>query len=246
MKTEESNESAPADSLSKHSGGARWLMRLAGVFLLVVAVAVGLLAGSFLRFSRDVIELTPPKSLAKADGIVVLTGGSRRIDRAIELLDNGTAAHLLISGVNPSTTGSQIQRLTKAEPALFECCVDIGHDAIDTIGNANEAALWVRKHGYRNVIVVTSNYHMPRSLLELRRVDPQTNFVPYPVVTLELTHLRWLQEPGALRMLAAEYVKYLGARLHLSRGTHSRDGLRSSNGGIATGQAAASGQLKGD
>ena len=246
MNTEQSGESVSSDPPQKHGGGVRWLVRLAGLILLLVAVAVGLVAGSFLRFSRDVIELAPPGTLAKADGIVVLTGGSQRIDRAVELLASGTAAHLLISGVNPSTTGSQIQRLTRAEPALFECCVDIGHDAIDTIGNANEAALWVRKNGYRDVIVVTSNYHMPRSLLELRRVDPQTNFIPYPVVIRDLTHLRWMQEPGIMRILAAEYAKYLGARLHLSRGTHSRDGLRSSNRDVAAGRTAKSEQLKGD
>ncbi|MEX3011427.1 YdcF family protein [Hoeflea sp. TYP-13] len=228
MNTEPTGESAPADSPKKHSGGARWLKRLAGVFLLVLALAVGLFVGSFLRFSRDVIHLEPPRKLAQADGIVVLTGGSKRIDRAVELLDRGTAGRLLISGVYPATTSGQIQRLTQAEPALFECCVDIGHDALDTIGNANEAALWVQKNGYRNVIVVTSNYHMPRSLMELRRVDEATNYIPYPVVATDLRHLQWLQQPAAIRMLAAEYVKYLAARLRLNFGRTTSDGLRSS------------------
>ncbi|WP_169054170.1 YdcF family protein [Nitratireductor sp. XY-223] len=228
MNTDPTGESAVAESPKKHSGGARWLGRLAGIFLLVLALAVGLFAGSFLRFSRDVIELVPPRKLAEADGIVVLTGGRQRIERALDLLDGGTAGRLLISGVNPATTSRQIQTLTDSEPALFECCVDIGHDAIDTIGNANEAALWVREHGYSNIIVVTSNYHMPRSLMELRRVDPDTNFIPYPVVTTDLRNLQWLQKPAALRMLAAEYVKYLAARYRLRPGSGVRNGLRSS------------------
>ncbi|WP_419906684.1 YdcF family protein [Hoeflea sp.] len=229
MNTDQTGESATTESPKEHSGGARWLGRLAGLFLLVLALAVGLLAGSFLRFARDVIELVPPRNLAEADGIVVLTGGRQRIERALELLDDGTAERLLISGVNPATTGQQIQTLTDTEPALFECCVDIGHDAIDTIGNANEAASWVQQHGYSDVIVVTSNYHMPRSLIELQRVDDDTNFIPYPVVSTDLSNLQWLQKPAALRMLAAEYVKYLAARYRLAPGAGTRNGLRSSN-----------------
>lgn len=228
MNTDPTGDSATTEPPKKHSGGARWLGRLAGLILLVLALAVGLFAGSFLRFSRDIIELEPPRTIARADGIVVLTGGRQRIERALELLDEGTADHLLISGVNPATTSRQIQTLTHSEPTLFECCVDIGHDAIDTIGNANEAALWVKEHGYGDVIVVTSNYHMPRSLLELRRVDPGTNFIPYPVVTTDLRNLQWLQHPASLRMLAAEYLKYLAARYRLTPGGGARDGLRSS------------------
>ena len=216
MNTEESGESPVVDSPRKHSGGARWLIRLVAVFLLILALGIGLFAGSFLRFSRDVIHLEPPVNLAKADGIVVLTGGSQRIDRAVELLDSGQAERLLISGVYPATTAGQLQRLTQAEPALFECCVDIDHDALDTIGNAEETAAWIGKHGYDDVIVVTSNYHMPRSLLLLRRVDGKTNYIPYPVVATDLRQLQWLQQPGAIRMLFAEYVKYLAARFRLN------------------------------
>ncbi|MDA4845804.1 YdcF family protein [Hoeflea poritis] len=228
MNTDPTGDSDTTETPKKHSGGARWLGRLAGLFLLVLALAVGLFAGSFLRFTRNIMALEPPRKIAEADGIVVLTGGRQRIERALDLLDEGTAGRLLISGVNPATTSRQIQTLTHSEPALFECCVDIGHDAIDTIGNANEAALWVKEHGYRDVIVVTSNYHMPRSLLELRRVDAETNFIPYPVVATDLRNLQWLQHPAALRMVAAEYLKYLAARYRLAPGSSARNGLRSS------------------
>jgi uncharacterized SAM-binding protein YcdF (DUF218 family) len=216
MNTEPSGESSPVDSPGKHSGGARWLIRLAALLLLVLVLCIGLFVGSFLRFSREIIHLEPPGDLARADGIVVLTGGSQRIDKAVELLGSGQAKRLLISGVYPATTAGQLQRLTQAEPALFECCVDIDHDALDTIGNAEETAAWIQKHGYVNVIVVTSNYHMPRSLLLLRRVDSATNYIPYPVVVTDLRHLQWLQQPGAIRTMLAEYVKYLAVRLQLN------------------------------
>ncbi|MEM6463420.1 MAG: YdcF family protein [Pseudomonadota bacterium] len=216
MNTEQAGESPPVVSPKSKHGRTRWFFRLAGIVLLFLALAAGLFVGSFLRFSRDVIRLEPPANLASADGIVVLTGGSQRIERAVELMDTGHAQRLLISGVFPSTTAEQIQRLTQAEPALFECCVDIDHDALDTIGNAEETAAWIERHGYHDVIVVTSNYHMPRSLMLLRRVDSDTNYIPYPVIVTDLRSLQWLEEPAAIRLLFAEYVKYVAASLRLN------------------------------
>lgn len=231
MSSEHTDDSLLADAPEKRSRLRRWLGTGLMVIFVVAIAAIGLVAGSFLRFSTDVIGLKPPGDLGEVDGIVVLTGGRQRIDQAVKLLDEGVAARLLISGVNPATTGSQIQRLTSAEPALFECCVDIGHDAIDTRGNANEAALWVLENGYQNVLVVTSNYHMPRSLMELERVDDKTHFIPYPVVNQEYGRFDWLRDPMVLNVLASEYGKFVIARFRHRVGASTPDGLRSSEAG---------------
>lgn len=231
MSSEHTDDSPLVDTPRKHGWPRRWLGNGLTVIFVVAIAAIGLVAGSFLRFSADVIGLKPPLELGQVDGIVVLTGGRQRIEQAVRLLDDGVAARLLISGVNPTTTGSQIQRLTSAEPALFECCVDIGHDAIDTRGNANEAALWVRENGYRKVLVVTSNYHMPRSLIELERVDDETQFTPYPVVNQDYGRLDWLRDPMVLNVLASEYGKFVIARFRHRVGASTPDGLRSSIAG---------------
>ncbi len=228
MSAEQTGDSSVVETPKQRGGPLRWLGNLLVLVILAVFLVVGLTAGSFLRFSKDVIALEPPPKVSGADGIVVLTGGSKRIDQALRLLDEGAARRLLISGVNPATTGEQIQRLTSAEPALFECCVDIGHDALDTRGNANEAALWIRENGYQTIILVTSNYHMPRSLMELAEVNGETRFIPYPVVNRDFTQLDWIREPAVLRMLAAEYGKYIVARLRHQVGAVGADGLRSS------------------
>lgn len=228
MNTELPDESPETGASEKPRKIARRALRPAGVITLVLVLGAGLLIGSFIRFANEVINLVPPAEIAGADGIVVLTGGSQRIDQAIELLNGGAGDRLLISGVNPDISSRQIARVTSAEPAMFECCIDIGHDAIDTVGNANEAAQWVAENKFVNVVVVTSNYHMPRSLMELRRVDSTTNFIPYPVIANDFSKIQWLQHSGSLRLLVAEYVKYMAARAHLIRGGASRDGLRSS------------------
>jgi uncharacterized SAM-binding protein YcdF (DUF218 family) len=155
----------------------KWAGRAIG--LGIVVLLLGVTAG-FLRFAEHVAALEPPGQLDATDAIVVLTGGSQRIDQAITLLKDGIGQRLLISGVNPRTTGREIQAMTSGSPELFDCCVDIGHDAIDTIGNANETARWINEHGFGRVLIVTNNYHIPRSLLELRRVDRSHRFRRLP------------------------------------------------------------------
>ena len=194
------------------------------VLALILLAGVAGIAG-FLYFAETVAALEVPPD-PKADAIVVLTGGYQRIDRAIGLLKTGAGERLLISGVNPTTSGNQIRKLTQSSSALFECCVDMGYEAVDTIGNANETARWINDHRFRRVLVVTNNYHMPRSLLELRVSDPQTEFVAYPVVNSDLRNGNWLREPGVVKAMLSEYLKYSVARIRAIIGARTWSGLR--------------------
>jgi uncharacterized SAM-binding protein YcdF (DUF218 family) len=187
--------------------GMRVARNILRVFFYLMLTAIGLFLGGFLIFYQHVAALAPPKS-PKADAIVVLTGGYQRIDRAVELLQNAAGERLLISGVNPATTRNHIRLLTRSPDDLFACCVDIGHDALDTTGNAAETARWIRSRGYKSIILVTNNYHMPRSLAELQRTDHGTRFIAYPVPT-DVSGSELVRNPLLIRTLAAEYVKYL-------------------------------------
>lgn len=210
---------------------ARLVVRVLLLTFLLIAVAI---VAGFLHFAETVAALEAPTD-PKADAIVVLTGGYQRIDHAIDLLKAGAGERLLISGANPTTSGNQIRKLTQTSSALFECCVDIGYEAVDTIGNANETARWIGDHGYRRVLVVTNNYHMPRSLLELKRSDRQTEFVAYPVVNSDLKNDNWLTQPGVLRTMLSEYLKYSIVRLRELAGTRTTSGLRGDLGGTSVG-----------
>lgn len=201
-----------------------------GFFVLLAFLTV-FIAGS-LQFADTVASLQPPAT-PKADAIVVLTGGFQRIDQAVDLLKLGAGKRLLISGVHPSTTRSQIRRNTQSSADLFKCCVDIGHAAIDTIGNATETSLWIRNRGYRTILVVTNNYHMPRSLLELRRARPETEFIAYPVVNSDLKTTNWLRNPLVLKAILLEYGKYSVATLRDVMGARWTNGLRSGPSHIA-------------
>jgi uncharacterized SAM-binding protein YcdF (DUF218 family) len=188
------------------------ILRAVGTAVLGCAI---LFFGGFALFATHVGQMATPKDPPAADAIIVLTGGQARLDAAVGLLRSGKGERLLISGVHPSTSRTTLQAATGGDKALFSCCVDIDRDALDTIGNAEESAKWVRTHDYSRVILVTSNYHMPRSLLEMGRLLDSEELAPYPVVNSKLDNGGWVAKPDALRVLFTEYNKYLAA---LARG----------------------------
>ena len=205
----ETEPHSPRDSQAdNHRRAGR--VGLAGA-LLVALVFIG----GFAWFANQVSLMTTPDDPPDADAIVVLTGGHFRLNAAVDLLKAGKGERLLISGVNPVARAGDLRRATGAEEALFSCCVDIDRLALDTVGNAAESAKWIRAHAYKTVIVVTNNYHMPRSLLEMRRLLAETALLPYPVIAGNAKDGVLLIKPDALRVLFTEYVKYLGA---LARG----------------------------
>jgi uncharacterized SAM-binding protein YcdF (DUF218 family) len=173
----------------------------------VVAVLLGLATG-FVMFARTVAGYLPGGVAPRADGIVVLTGGELRLLAGARLLKEGRAARLLISGVNPQTRRQDLRRLSGLSERLFAARVDIDY-ANTTIDNAEETKAWAAAKGYRKLIVVTSSYHMPRSLTELSRAMPHVVLVPYPVVPSRLKARRWWADGFTTRVLLAEYAKLL-------------------------------------
>jgi len=187
----------------------RLLKHLLPVALLFMC-CVALFALGFVAFSEKIYRMQQPAVMEKADGIIVLTGGRARLETGLRLLESGKGRRLLISGVNPVAGRHILMRATHADPYFFECCVDLGRQALNTIGNAEESADWVAKNGYRRVFVVTNSYHMPRSLSELRRKMPQTELVPYPVEPNNAGDASLLQFFERLRVFMIEYIKFLG------------------------------------
>ncbi len=182
------------------------------------ALAAGVLCGAiaaltfagFLNFVRLVPEAemtTPPPG----DGIVALTGGAERLSDALRLLASGRGKRLLISGVHPETTERELSRAQPDYAAFARCCVDLGRRALNTAGNAVETRRWAESHGFRSLIVVTSGYHMPRTLMELGREMPNIALIPYAVVTDRLRGEPWWRDWDAAKLLAFEYVKYVAA-----------------------------------
>lgn len=183
---------------------------------LVLGLLLLMVATDFLRFAHSVADLGPPTDVS-ADGIVALTGGSARIDGALALLADNRADKLLISGVNPLVNRHDIAKAVEGTyRAALDQRVDLGRLARDTIGNADEARLWAERQGFRSLIVVTSDYHMPRSMVELERAMPNIKLIPYPVSNRQLGMEHWWRHAASVKLLASEYVKYTLARARLA------------------------------
>jgi uncharacterized SAM-binding protein YcdF (DUF218 family) len=189
------------------------LRRLARPTLLVAAALVLLLGSGFLWF----IWRLPAEEISldrNADGIVALTGGASRIADAIELLASGRGRRLLISGAYRATNSNEISRLNPDFERWVRCCVDFDR-SLNTLGNAVETRLWAERRGFRSLIVVTSNYHMPRALAELANQLPDVALVPFPVVTHRQRAEPWWASGATARLLFTEYVKYIFACLRI-------------------------------
>jgi len=173
------------------------------VFFFVVLFA-GFIAFAF-KVERQTIQLDQ-----KADGMIVLTGGADRIPDAIELFSKGHANRMLITSVNPGITRAEIGRLNPKYRELIDCCVDLGYEALNTSGNAREARRWAEQNAIRrSLIVVTSNYHMPRALAELHDGLPGLELIAYPVVSAKMRDSNWWQSSQAMRLMSSEYLKYI-------------------------------------
>ncbi|MCL2473830.1 MAG: YdcF family protein [Alphaproteobacteria bacterium] len=191
-------------------------MNLKRTILITAAPLLVLIAGfgfGFLQFVSAVKNTEPLDSSVKYDAIIALTGGSDRISIALDLLKNGVADNLLISGVSQNLTLERIYNKTDIPQELKDCCITLGHDATTTIENALEAEDWLKKFEHKNILLVTSNYHMPRSLLIFRSKFPELNITPYPVTPLTV-HSG--QDTNTLPLLVSEYVKYLATGLRIT------------------------------
>lgn len=184
-------------------------VRLIQLAVAGVAIAGVLIVAGFVLFANAIERDTGVPQAAH--GIVALTGGKDRIGEAVRLLADGQAKRLLITGVNPSTKARDLEKKVPRGPEFFACCVDLDHAALDTIGNAAETKSWAAKHGFNSLIVVTSAYHMPRTLIEFARAMPDVHLVPHPVVSRNFQIEHWWSHAGTRRLLVSEYVKYLGA-----------------------------------
>lgn len=191
----------------------RWTLMIGAI-----STMLALFVGGFVVFVIAVSRFAPASS-QKAEGIVVLTGGEQRISEAVKLLAAGRGRRLLISGVNRRTSRAKLRRLTRQGRQLFDCCIDIGYEALNTSGNANETRDWAQRWGFSSLIIVTSSYHMPRSLVELGRVLPGARLIAYPVVSHKFHATSWWSQPHTARLLMSEYLKFLpsAARFGASR-----------------------------
>src|ERR1700691_1415572 len=187
----------------------KWRAVIVSVLAVVVAVAAG-----FVVFLSQ-LHGTEIKPARRADGIVVLTGGSSRVSDAMELLADGYGKRLLISGVHRTNGASDISRSLSDNQSLLGCCVDLDRSAVNTRSNDAETRRWAHERGFKSLVVVTSNYHMPRAIVELSHAMPDIALIPYAVVGDKWRDEPWWTSGATLRLLLSEDAKYVAAEVRV-------------------------------
>ncbi len=183
---------------------------LAGALVFLIS----LVSAGFYQFATQAAQEASLQTLPKADAIVVLTGEDNRIHSAVELLQAKNGKRLLISGVSTSVTDTAIFKAYAPKTANAFCCIDLDRLALDTKGNAEYTAKWAKLHDFNRIIVVTSSYHMPRSLNHLRQTMPSVDLIPAQVIPSDLKGKSTLFMMTSPKIII-EYAKYLVTRAKL-------------------------------
>lgn len=184
---------------------------------LLLALPPAALAIGFLWF-LEIAAALPEAPLQRTDGIVVLTGGGERVRTALALLIEDHAGRLLVSGAHPDVTLAELAATAGLPLAPLQARVTLGRTARSTHGNAVETAAWAQAERIRSIRLVTAGYHMPRAILEIRRLlPPGVAVIPHPVQPLGLRGSGATGRARTWTLLAGEYAKLLGAWLGLSR-----------------------------
>lgn len=195
-----------------------WLGKISFSFLLLWAIGFAL----FLWYVTFPASDNKKSFPITADSIVVLTGGEGRIEEGLRLVQQGVSKFLFVSGVAKGVRQNDLvqhvyqDKTENSEDvdSLYNS-LDLGHTARDTRENAEEIRKWVlsfnqkRNTPLKKVIVVTSAYHMPRSLVELKEKMPDIVFVPYPVYSKPFKEEGWWRKRKMLFFTFREYNKYL-------------------------------------
>lgn len=144
------------------------ILRFAAAVLLIYAFG-------FLGFAST---LPRPVAGGVTDAVIVPTGGPGRIARGIEVVEQGLAKELFVSGVDPEVKPAEFSAEFRVPARLMRCCVTLGYLAVDTRSNAGEAAQWLKEHKFSSVRLVTTDWHMARAASEFAdALPPDTRIV---------------------------------------------------------------------
>jgi uncharacterized SAM-binding protein YcdF (DUF218 family) len=191
-------------------------------FLIRFAVATAI-AGAFVAFTvllwfGFTMPEAPDEPEAKTDAIVVLTGPGGRLEPAFALLQKGLSTRMFVTGVDKKLTKPELLKLLGDPPPELAARIELGYRALDTRGNASETAAWFNSQNLKSMRLVTSGYHMRRSLLLFSRAMPDARILAQPLPRKGLGPNEWWTHPEGIREVAWELGKFLAAFFHIPVG----------------------------
>jgi len=140
----------------------RWRFR-GGVLLLFLLLALPIIP--------HVLALRLPAPSSKpADAVIVLSGGKGRIPEGYRAWRSGAGRDFCILGAGRNVKPAQLLPAAASIPADVLSRIHVEGWSENTLENAFSAKAIVEQRGYSSVILVTSDYHVPRAYLAFRKV----------------------------------------------------------------------------
>ena len=158
------------------------------------------------------VPTAPVNDQTRTDAVIVLTGGTGRLEAGLQILSDGYAKLLFVSGVARGVDVQALLKLVRRKPDDFACCIAVGYRADNTAGNAIETTQWIKNNRLVSLRLVTASYHMPRSLYEFTKAMPAIKIIPHPVFPPKFKRDGWWRWPGTAKLLANEFNKFLIAK----------------------------------
>ena len=163
--------------------------------------------------------LVQSDKLEKVDAIVVFSGDNGpRTERAVELLKEGYADYLILSGgkVYDDVTMAELMKNHAIKLGVDESKILIDDEAATTNENAEFTADIIEENNFKSVIVVTSDYHTRRSKLAMEKaledtlIDGEKVSVSVTPSKEEKFTTKWWTSGNSVLMVISEYLKLAG------------------------------------
>ena len=173
------------------------------------------------NFKENILSLTKYNNKESLN-IVILTGGTNRIKDGLKIIKDFKKSKkinykILVSGTGMGFTKSSLKKKLgpNFNPKLIQCCVDLDSISKNTFTNASETFKWAKKNNIKEFILITSNYHMPRAILEFKNIMPKLKIYTYAIIPKKHNIENWLNSYETFNLIFTEYCKYIFASLRI-------------------------------
>ena len=173
------------------------------------------------NFKENILSITKYNNKESLN-IVILTGGTNRIKDGLNLIEDFKKSKkinykILVSGTGTGFTKSSLKKKLgpNFNPSLIKCCIDLDSVSKNTFTNASETFKWARKNDIKEFILITSNYHMPRAILEFKNIMPKLKIYTYAIIPKKHNIEKWLNSYETFNLIFTEYCKYIFASLRI-------------------------------
>ncbi len=174
-----------------------------------------------INFKQNILSITKFNN-KQIPNIVILTGGTNRIKNGLKIINNSKVSKkinykILVSGTGIGFTKSSLKKKLgpNFNPKLIQCCIDLDSVSKNTFTNAIETYKWTKKNDIKEFILITSNYHMPRAILEFNNIMPNLKIYTYAIIPEKHNIENWLSSYQTFSLIFKEYCKYIVASLRI-------------------------------